>query len=143
MKHRILRLHGSSMDVISGGRQTLFTTNSESCVCSSALKHQQQPVLSHNSASEPPKLSGGCGLRHGRGLCDGLDMAGHRACVELSAAPTPRFYQSCKATSRQTCQNGEDPGDRRKAKPFRVGCPEWHRVLFESEELPATLSRFK
>lgn len=61
-----------------------------------------------------------------------------RAVSRTHAALLPKLQSNL-----QTCQNRKDPGDRRKAKPLRVGCPDWRRALFQSEAAPATLSRLK
>lgn len=70
-------------------------------------------------------------------------MDRHGARVRRAVSRTHAALLAKLQSNGQTCQNGEDPGDGKKAKLLRVGCSEWHRTLFESEEVPASLSRLK
>lgn len=70
----------------------LFTTNSKSCTFPSAIKHWERPVLTLPTAQQAAKLSS----RRSLSLSSGRGLDRHSARAVQPAAPTLRYYQSCK-----------------------------------------------
>lgn len=103
-------------------------------MCPSALKHQERPVLNHCSATRRAKRWVELEQWAGPGPASRMRRAASRA----HAALLPKLQ-----SGERTGQKGVDPGNRRKERPLRVGCPDPRGTSLEREAAPAALNWLK